>query len=87
MDPKNPPSYITKQDPELAKKFGKILFEKIKWDALTTKEVMEVYQLFMWYNTLPKKLEDNIIEPTKFTPAPEAPKVAPEKKTPSRKKT
>ena len=76
----SPPAYISSNDPELTKKLGKYLIENARWNDLSSKELMEVYQLLMWYNTLPKKLQDNIFEINSFTPAPK-------KKAKARKKS
>lgn len=80
METKNPkqpapPAYITENDKLAAQKLGKFLVENAEWKGLSTKGLMEIHQLLMWYNTLPKKLEDNVMEPKRFTQTePEAPK-------------
>lgn len=64
------PNYITKKDVEIAKKLGKFISENVEWKA-SSKELMEIFQYLMWYNSLPTKLADNIIEVEKFVPAEE----------------
>ena len=64
------PSNITKLDVEICKKLGKYMLENAKWDGLSSRQIMEIYQYLMWFNGLPKKLEDNIIEVTKVVVPP-----------------
>lgn len=51
---------FTQSDREMAIKFGQLL-QKASFDV-TTKELIEISKCLVWYNSLPQKISDHIIE-------------------------
>ena len=82
---KQQPNYISSEDVEKARSLGKFLKDKANWD-LSTKEVIELFQHLMWYNTLVQKLQDNIIELKDFKSKEELEKESPKKPIKKKKK-
>lgn len=53
---------FSEEDRKKLGEFSNALLKHVKWDSIDTKELMKVYGLLMWYNSLDKKIADNLLE-------------------------
>jgi hypothetical protein len=52
---------FTRADVEAAMKFGELVAKHAKFDV-SVPELIQVSRCLVWFNSLPKKIEDNILE-------------------------
>lgn len=53
---------FTQEDVTKMRKFSTNLVKHASWTGIGTKELMEIYGLLMWYNSLGEKIEASIFE-------------------------